>query len=413
MNGINPFLALFLVSHAAFAQVSPMKRFLLVGLVGTLILAAAVYSRQQPANSTSANPADAELKIAVEEKNPWTHLKLNNRADQFQFAVVTDRTGGHRAKIFSRAMTQINLLQPEFVLSVGDLIEGYTQNKERFQAEWNEFDSYTKKLEMPFFYVPGNHDLTNKALVEEWGGRYGRKYYHFIYRGVLFLAVNSEDPVSKVSQEQIDYFTKVLEENKNVRWTLAFVHKPLWIATDLEKNGWAGIEKILAGRNYTVFCGHEHRYVKFIRNGMNYYQLATTGGGSRLRGVEFGEFDHIAWITMKADGPLIANIVLDGVLPENLKITDTEEKGVPLKLLPTFPFIGKVQLNGQALSKATVRFYKKSMTANKFDFVAEASMASPKENIMWLLCAPKMARSDTATRKIRSLRSTHPLQRHL
>ena len=49
---------------------------------------------------------------------PWANLKLNNDADQFQFAVVTDRTGGHRANAVSQAVTQLNLLQPEFVVSV-------------------------------------------------------------------------------------------------------------------------------------------------------------------------------------------------------------------------------------------------------------------------------------------------------
>ena len=37
-------------------------------------------------------------------QEPWTSLKLNNDPDQFQFAVVSDRTGGHRDKVFSRAV---------------------------------------------------------------------------------------------------------------------------------------------------------------------------------------------------------------------------------------------------------------------------------------------------------------------
>ena len=193
-----------------------MKRAVLSGFVIVLIAGAAVYSRQQPPGGI-AGPADTELKITVEEKNPWTGLKLNNSADQFQFAIVTDRTGGHRAKVFSQAMTQINLLQPEFVMSVGDLIEGYTVNKERMAAEWDEFNGYVNTLEMPFFYVPGNHDITNKTLVEEWGGRYGRRYYHFLYKDVLFLCMNSEDPVARVSPEQVAYFQKVLEEEQVVR----------------------------------------------------------------------------------------------------------------------------------------------------------------------------------------------------
>ena len=51
---------------------------------------------------------------------------------------------------------------------------------------------------------------------------------------------------------------------------------------------------------------------------MKYYQLATTGGGSLLRGQAYGEFDHVVWLTMEADGPHIANLLLDGILPANV-----------------------------------------------------------------------------------------------
>ena len=59
-------------------------------------------------------------------KKPWTHLNINDKPGQFQFVVVTDRTGGHRPGIFEKGVEKVNLLQPEFVMSVGDMIEGYT-----------------------------------------------------------------------------------------------------------------------------------------------------------------------------------------------------------------------------------------------------------------------------------------------
>lgn len=338
-----------------------MKRLLLLALAGGLVTAAVAVSRPQAVTPDAPASAPAAFQVAVEAKNPWTSLAPNNDPAQFQFAVVTDRTGGHRAKVFSRAVRQINLLQPEFVLSVGDLIEGYTTKPDVMDQQWAEFEGYVKRFQMPFFYVPGNHDLTNKEQVAHWGGRYGRSYYHFRYRDTLFLAVNSEDgKASTVSDEQVAYFKKALEENKNVRWTLVFLHKPLWVVGgDMEKgNGWEKMEQVLAGRNYTVFCGHVHRYQKFVRNGMNYYQLATTGGGSRLRGVEFGEFDHVAWITMKKDGPLIANVLLDGVLPENLEVYESDEKGTERKVEPTYPVRGYVGANGARLAGAAVGFHR-------------------------------------------------------
>lgn len=75
----------------------------------------------------------ARPRIAVQEVNPWNHLNLNNDPDNFQFAIVTDRTGGHRPGIFEDAIGKLNLLQPEFVMSLGDLIEGYTDAGGRTQ----------------------------------------------------------------------------------------------------------------------------------------------------------------------------------------------------------------------------------------------------------------------------------------
>ena len=75
---------------------------------------------------------------------------------------------------------------------------------------------------------------------------------------------------------------------------------------------------MLGTRPHTCFAGHVHHYVQYDRHGKKYYHLATTGGGSRLRGTSYGEFDHFMWLTMEKDGPHIANLSLDGVMPGNV-----------------------------------------------------------------------------------------------
>ena len=105
-----------------------MKRLLAVTLAFAVIAGAVALSQNAARKPISSQEG---LQVEAESRNPWTHLKVNNDADDFQFAIVSDRTGGHRAKIFSRAVEQLNLLQPEFVLSVGDLIEGYTTDRKK------------------------------------------------------------------------------------------------------------------------------------------------------------------------------------------------------------------------------------------------------------------------------------------
>lgn len=334
-----------------------MKHFLAGLAVVGLLSAAVAFSRQD----TSAGRPATEVVVAQEARNPWTSLRLNNDPEEFQFAIVSDRTGGHRPRIFSQAVERLNLLQPEFVLSVGDLIEGGTKTPKQLTAEWEEFEGYVNRLRMPFFYVPGNHDTGNVITDGVWRERYGRRWYHFVYREVLFLCLNTDDPpgsgTGSLGAEQVEYARKVLADNRHVRWTIVALHKPIWTATDLAKRGWLDVEKALADRPYTVFCGHIHRYRKFVRQGRDYFQLATTGGGSKLRGRPYGEFDHIFWVTMKKTGPVLANVMLDAVLDDSLKHPESREKGVSTasrKL--THPTRGQVFFEGAPVAGAHVVF---------------------------------------------------------
>ncbi|MDH4239288.1 MAG: metallophosphoesterase, partial [Phycisphaerae bacterium] len=132
---------------------------------------------------TGCAGTEPDLKIqASNGANPWTHLNLYNNPDNFQFAIVADRTGGSRPGVFADAVEKLNLLMPEFVLSIGDLIEGYTHDDTELNSQWDEFDSIVNKLQMPFFYVPGNHDISNAAMAGKWQQRLGSSYYHFVYR---------------------------------------------------------------------------------------------------------------------------------------------------------------------------------------------------------------------------------------
>jgi predicted phosphodiesterase len=292
-----------------------------------------------------------------EERNPVTHLRWNEDDKQFQFVIVSDRTGGHRAQVFSQAVEKINLMQPAFVLSVGDLIEGGKKPEEKLAAEWKEFDGFVNKLEMPFFYVAGNHDAATKESSKFWEEKLGKRYYHFVYRNVLFLILNSNDPPGSVAigKEQAAWARKVLADNRDVSWTIVAFHHPIWNGA-IEKNGFGEIESALKDRNYTVFAGHVHRYEKTVRQGMAHYQLATTGGSSRMRGVDYNEFDHFVWVTMKKEGgPVLANILLDGVHNESIAPIKTDEPGVSTaKRLATYPVKGVAYFEGAPIPGAII-----------------------------------------------------------
>lgn len=282
---------------------------------------------------------DAHVSVAA-SSSPWTSLAVDDSNEDFDFVVVTDRTGEHRDGVFESAMPKVNLLQPAFVMSVGDMIEGYSEDRSVLDAEWEEFEGFIAQLGMPFFYVPGNHDLSNETMAHVWRERFGASYYHFIYKDVLFLALNSE-LFSMVSQpgtslagpdlqaDQLAYAERVLADHPNVRWTLVFIHQPLWDAQQIHPD-WLKIEGWLGDRPHTVFAGHIHEYTLHRRHGRDYITLATTGGGSGMRGLLHGEFDHVALVSMRKHGPVIANLLLDGI--EGVDLRDAALRSVVQKL---------------------------------------------------------------------------------
>ena len=283
------------------------------------------------ATQPGATLPQALMLPAMEGAKPWSDKPILNDPSRFHIAIMTDNTGGHRPGIWMKAVERVNWMRPEFVVSVGDLIEGYSTNRDEIEAQWKEFLGFIDKLEMKFFFVAGNHDVSNPTMHKIWREHFGAEWYSFDYKGVHFVCMSSEDREDQIGPDQLAWLEQDLAKHAAARWTLLFMHKPLWtkaeaatVAGNPDTTNWKKVEKLLGDRPFTVFAGHVHHYVQYDRNGRKYYHLATTGGGSMLRGVPYGEFDHVTWLTMEKDGPHVANLLLDGILPD----TVVTEKGI-------------------------------------------------------------------------------------
>lgn len=292
------------------------------------------------------------------DKKPWTNENFPDISvdrGNFTFAVVPDRTGGARQGVFKAAMHKINSLCPDFVMCVGDLVEGTdakNPSREDIDGQWKELRAKTAILKMPFFYTVGNHDINrNNPHTDRrfsisqaaWQDNFGKRtYYSFTYRNALFIMLNTMEDGDKsnspspISTAQLQWVQETLKKHSAVRWTFIFMHHPKFATREFRQ-----IEKLLAGKNYTVFAGDWHRYTKFSRYGRNYYVLSTCGGGipregkKRIpahRGPEYGEMDHITWVTLTPSGPVVANILVDGIIADDVATQNSIKVPVRRKL---------------------------------------------------------------------------------
>lgn len=288
---------------------------------------------------------------------PGNGRPLGDVRARFRFVIVADRTGGHRPGVFEQAMAKIDLLRPDFVVCIGDLIEGYTDDRDEIDAQWTEVDGLLGRLDVPVFYVPGNHDLSNPTMAAHWAERHGATYYHFVHDNVLFLVLNTEDPPVRlpddilarqaaleeamaadpeatqqrilelsrtrdtpvrppgqvaISDEQVDYVARTLAETPGVSWTMVLLHKPAWM---YDSDSFVRVEELLQGRRYSAVAGHVHYYAYDTRFGQDHLDLATTGGVWLREGP--GSIDHVLWVTMTGDGPVFANLALDGIFDKH------------------------------------------------------------------------------------------------
>ena len=311
--------------------------------ITTLLVAACLLA------ACDAPPGDEFRHSLAGQAAPWAHEQFDADPGKFTFAIFSDLTGGERPGVYDVAVAQLNLLRPEFIMSVGDLIEGDSGDPAGIHAEWDRFDKRAGHARAPVFYAGGNHDLTGEMLRDVWGERYGPPYYHFVYKDVLFLVLDTEDNTPErmawlkqvrddalefvaaedwdawakseyanaperaygnITAAQADYFVDAVAANPGVRWVFLFMHKPVW-----QRDGeaeFARIENALAGQPYTVFRGHQHAYIYEQRLGRDYIGLGPTGGA--WNAVAGRSMDQVVLVTVDDDGVDIANLLLPGIL---------------------------------------------------------------------------------------------------
>ncbi len=264
-----------------------------------------------------------------------------------RFAIIADLTGGERAGVFKVGAKAINAMKPDFIMSIGDLIEGGTEDIDQMNKEWSTFNENLNKGDLDFYPVVGNHDISNTAMRRWYEKKVAPRFYHFVYKDALFLVLDSEDftdqffpelqikrnaaievyktnpaefpnteyakmpqrKYGEISDAQTKYILGTIAANKDARWTFLFMHKPVW--KNENETNFKKIEKALKSKNYTVFNGHVHGYEYTMRLGQDYIQLATTGGEMIKSSAK--NMDHIMWVSLQ-DKPSYLNIKLNGML---------------------------------------------------------------------------------------------------
>lgn len=280
---------------------------------------------------------DAQKQEIVTTRPQTRVLPPPNDESVFHFVIYGDRTGGvpEGLKVLEQAVSDTNLLDPDFVMTVGDLIQGYNETP-KWIKQMEEYKSIMDRLRMKWFPVAGNHDIywsgDGKAPAghheSNFEEHFGPLWYFFRHKnsGIITLYSDEGDPdtnrkgfhkgsLQKMSDEQLLFLDKALSELRDADHIFVFLHHPRWIGNGYSGGNWDVVHKKLreAGNVSAVFAGHIHRMRYDPKDGIEYFTLATTGGGLSAEIPGAGYLHQLNMVTVRKDRIAVSSIPVGAV----------------------------------------------------------------------------------------------------
>ena len=284
-----------------------------------LLLAVAAAAHDEEEHDAPAAPRT----IRTDRPDPVL-LPLPKEEGVFHFVVFGDRTGGppEGIRVLAQAVRDTNLLAPDLVMTVGDMVQGYNRTAQWLQ-QMAEYKLTMGELKMPWYPVAGNHDVV-------WAGsppppghheknyerHFGPLWYWFPFKNAGFLVLYSDEgdraanrkgwgrpELNRVSDEQLAWLKKALAEAKGLDHVFVFLHHPKWLPGYAGSN-WNDVHALLkeAGNVTAVFAGHIHRQrYDGKRDGIEYFTLSTSGGGIPFDVPGTGYLHHFNVVTVRKD----------------------------------------------------------------------------------------------------------------
>jgi len=270
----------------------------------------------------------AQQSIKMTGENAFVKREFIQNSEKFTFAILGDKTTGGVLNwpIFDRAVAEINLLQPDFVIMVGDMIQGTVRDTSILNRMWKEFNTHAEKLDVPLYVLPGNHDISNEVMYDYWNQKIGLRYYSFVHNNSLFILLNTEEykktKDGEFGKEQLDFVREELDANKDVNQTFIFFHRPLWYEKDAKHGGhkeWQEIQTWIKDRDVTLFAGHWHNLEFQEIEGNRHIVLSATGGELEEKPLtELGHFHHYTLVTVDNDTSIISYIKPGSIFSEDI-----------------------------------------------------------------------------------------------
>lgn len=225
---------------------------------------------------------------------------LGEPENDFHFSILGDRTGGAAPQIFGRVWREVDLLHPDFVITVGDTIQG--RKDELAEEQWRELRPLFERYKhYPVYFTPGNHDVWSEFSERLYEKETGRSVsYSFDYQRAHFTVLDNSRE-TEMSEEQLEFLDRDLAANRAKQPKFVFFHKPFWVSAFRRNIDDFPLHELVQKHKVDyVITGHGHQFVRMVRDGVAYIEVGSSGGTmikgwTRGQGFPDGRFYHHLW----------------------------------------------------------------------------------------------------------------------
>lgn len=194
-------------------------------------------------------------------------IKKQPSSSSFSFLVVGDIQSSFQG--LKRYLLKEGHANYSFIIQTGDLISHSDEGHYALRL----YQLKQCNLKVPFFVVPGNHDIKGKhpKLFQKF---FVLRQFYFFWNNILFIIIDTSS--SPPYDEKFFWLKRVLEENqKRAKRTFIFMHRgPLEGdegKINRSKDDFKLFLEIIEKYHIDyVFCGHTHGYLKRELKGVNF-----------------------------------------------------------------------------------------------------------------------------------------------
>ncbi len=241
-------------------------------------------------------------------------------AKTFRFAVVGDRTGTPQDPVFEEIIEEIALLDPDFVMCVGDIADVDVGDSLTADAEFNRMIDIVGKLPCRFYWCAGNNEIaqeSDRAVYENKTEL--KRYYSFNHENNHFVVLDNTmlyfaEP-QEMDTEQLEWLHKDLEKHKQMDNIFVFYHIPTYIYARRAGETDTLMQIFEKYGVDVVFTGHHHEYSYLEHNDIEYIDVGSSGGRMSTNDPSRGNFYQYLTVTVRGDKRSIAVFKKGSAMP--------------------------------------------------------------------------------------------------